>query len=361
MHMTRQNRGAVTARSLHTAYRAGRAIGKYAAKAYKSYSKPKSSGAKASIAPSQITTYQTDVKSVYRRKRASKRRRAAGKRSARAQLSRELRLVGSKKFHYHGSMQWTTGANQQQFFGFFTYGMGGAGGVDGSGDAKDVLTRMGQDYYDARAQQTQKYYFDTMTTRCAITNTGSNLAYIEMYTMTCKQDVPLYNKDVNISLTAQAPNITTFNTLMTYMQGQQAFLQDAAKAANADTQTAQAVAPMPSFVGVTPFQYRWLCQRFTITDVKRIQISSGNSISYNMKDTKNRCLQYDDTVTGNLARKGITKLYLFRVWGQISTGTDPEPSPTQLDIQIEKDYNVKRIESNLPELSWIGYTDHVEP
>lgn len=359
MHMTRRRPAATQA--LRVAHLAGKAIGKYAANKYNSYSKSKSSAAKASIAPSQITTYQTDVKSVYTRKRGSKRRRRAGKRAARAQLSRELRLVGSKKFHYHGSMQWTTGANQQQFFGFFTYGMGGAGGVDGSGDAKDVLTRMGQDYYDARAQQTQKYYFDTMTTRCAVTNTGSNLAYVEMYTMTCKQDVPLFNVDANISLTAKAPNITTFNTLMTYMQNQQAFLQDAAKAANPDTQTAQAVAPQTSFVGVTPFQYRWLCQRFTISNVKRIQISPGNSISFNMKDTKNRCLQYDDTVTGNMCRKGMTKLYLFRVWGQISTGADPEPSATQLDIQVEKDYNVKRIESNLPELSWIGYTDHVEP
>lgn len=315
-----------------------------------------------SIQPTGITTYQTDVKTSYQRRRAP---RYVKKRAARARkrfISQQLKVLGSKKFHYHGSMNWATTTPNQAMFGFFTYGMAGIGGVEGSGEVKDVITRMTRDDAsgDTRGLTSRKFFFDTMTTRCSLTNTGTTLAYVEMYTCICRKDIPVFFVDTTAGAPAVAPNIYNFTSFMNYAQTQQGALTTAAAVANADQQTSAAFVPQWTTDGVTPFQFRWFCQRFTITACKRFQISGGNSISFQMKDTKNRSITYDNEVESLFAKAGWTKLYLFRVWGQIAAGTDPEPSTTTLTIDIEKDYNIKRLDSNLPELAYINYTNHAE-
>lgn len=339
---------------------------KYAYNKWKG-SKSRSTKRAQSAAPRGITTYQTDVKQVYRSRRTTPRARKGYRRSNARFLAHELRLLPQKKYHYHGTMQWQTPLNTQGFFGYFTYGMSGNGGVDGSGDLTDLLGRAGVDTNAADAGRTgaantTKYFLDTMTCRTNVTNTGTNLAFVEVYTCYCRRDIPRYYYGA-LATDPVSANITSFNT----MWGQATSINfnppvlTAGNGQNNTLQTGATGTPSQNSAGVTPFQFRWFCQRWKITDVKRFQISPGNSISFDHKDTKNRRIELDEEVLGNFAKKGWTKLYLFRVWGGIGTGADPEPTATQLDVEIEKDYAYKRLDSAVPELNYIRYTNNTEP
>lgn len=322
----------------------------------------RSSAPQSSIAPTGITSFQKDYKTVYTKKRAPRKVRKRASRKRKQFLGQQLRLLGSKKFHYHGSMFWNTVQGSQNFFGFLTYDMAGTGGVDGSGDVRDVLTRMGaSDEAAAGTWQSSRYYFDTMSARCSLTNVGSTGVYLEMYTMICRQDIPLFEIDAVLAGTAQSPTIPTMGAILTYAQGQQGQLP-AGTGALADTRTSTATSPSTSADGVTPFQFRWLCSRFKIVKVQRFQVNPGNPISFSMQDTKNRSIIYDEQVRGNICRKGWTKMYLFRQWGVTdNTAGDPEPAPTQVTIDIEKDYVVKKLVSNANTLSYMNYTNHLQP
>lgn len=333
---------------------AGRKVANY-------FSKSNTGSSQRSIAPTGITSFQKDYKTVYTKKRAPRRVRKRAKRSRQRFLGQQLRLLGSRKFHYHGSMFWNTVQGSQNMFGFMTYGMGGTGGVDGSGDVRDVLTRMGASDEAGGQWQSSRYYFDTMSARCSLTNVGSTGVYLEMYTMVCRQDIPLFEVDAVLAGTAQAPTIPNMGSILTYAQGQQAQLP-AGTGPLTDTRTTAATSPSVSADGVTPFQFRWLCSRFKIVKVQRLQINPGNAISFSMNDTKNRSINYDEQVRGLIARKGWTKMYVFRQWGVTdNTAGDPEPAPTQVTIDIEKDYVVKKLTSNINTLSYMNYTNHLQP
>lgn len=349
--MVTRSRGGATYQGMKMAVNAGRAI----SKAYQSYkrSRPSSGGhtlnKRRSTEPSGITTYQSDVRSTYRYKRAPRKLRTKWKKSRRQFTTNLLKTLASKKYHYSGNQLNSTAASAQNFFGFFTYGMNGNGGVDGSGDLEDLRLRLGASTVKdpnvtGDVSAVTKYFFDTMAGRCNLTNGSGNLAYIEVYTCRCRKDVPIdfgttFRQFINNATTAARQPL-------------------GASAASTTQQTSATATPNATTIGTTPFQYRWFCQRFKIQSVKRFQISPGNSISWEFKDTKNRCFVPDNQEQALLAKAGWTTLYLFRQWGaSVNSSSTPVESATTVTFEVEKDYNVKVMSAQTPELNYVTYTN----
>lgn len=332
---------------------AGKGVGNYL-KRKRSGGSQQSSKRRTGTAPTGLTTYQHDVKQTYRYKRAPKKLRKKWKKSRKRFTSNLLKTLSSKKYHYSGNLTMGTTQGKQAFYGLFTYGMNGTGGIDGSGDLEDLRQRLGAGIINqpdqasgVTAQFCTKYFFDTMAGRANLTNTGSNLAFIEIYTMRCRQDIPIDFATTFYQLVARSTGSPHQSSVTT--------------AANSTLSTSATSSPDQTFVGVTPFQYRWLCQRFKIMNVKRLQLAAGNSISWSFEDTKNRCFVPDNQEQNLLAKRGWTTLYLFRIWGQTAVvSSTPTELPVSIVAEFEKDYNVKVMAAQTPELNYITYTNNSE-
>lgn len=331
--------------------RAANAIGA-AYKAYKSRSQTKTKTESQKQGIQGITTFQKDYKTVYRYKRAPRRLRRKWKRSRRTFISNLLKQEGSRKYHYHGSQAWTTAANTQGFFGWFNNGVGGTGGVDGSADLYDVFNRLD---IETRANGTgadavqggrlsRRYYMDHMRSRVVLTNTGTNPIFWEIYECTSRKDIPT-NEFNNLSQMISNLNSPLYQATLNVTQGQ--------GAANSGTKTNAAGIPSPTASGVTPFQYRHFCQNFKVNKVTRLQASAGNTVSFDASTPRNTTINWDDYAS-LCCKKYVTKLFLVRQWGAV-TAANPDNSPSSAVFEVERDYNVKLLDTHVPELNYITY------
>lgn len=308
-----------------------------------------------------VTTFQKDVKQVYRYKRAPTRLRRKWKAARRSFTSNLLKAEGSRKFHYTGNMTWTTAANAQAWYGWFNYGVNGSGGVDGSGDMADVWTRLDSenrlngtpsDQVEGGANS-RRFYFDHMRARIVLTNTGSTPIFWEIYECTARKDVPV---------TPEGGTLQQFYSTVAQQNYQGSFSTASGQAgvANTTLQTSAASRPNKNTTGVTPFQFRHFCQNFKINKVTRLQAAAGNTVSFDASNPRNVVVNWDNYLD-LLAKKGVTKLYLVRQWGTIETISGaPQNSASSAVCEVEKDYNVKMLDTHNPQLNYFTYTNTTE-
>lgn len=323
--------------------------------AYKSYKGRSKSATKTSVKREGlqgITTFQKDVKQVYRYKKAPRRLRTRWRKDRKTFTSNLLKAEGSRKFHYHGSQTWATAANQQGFYGWFTYGFNGNGGADGSGDVGDIFTRLDIENrtrgtvadQNENGANSRRMFFDHMRSRVVLTNTGTTPIFWEVYECLSRNDIPI---------TPEGGNLINFEG---YMQSsnEQATLDAVAGAAQTKFFTSATSLPSVNSSGVTPFQFRKFCQAFKILKVTRLQAAPGNTVSFDASQPRNITVAWD-TVLPHMAKKNITKLYLVRQWGAV-TSANPNNSPSSAVFEVEKDYNVKVLDTHLPQLNYMTYT-----
>lgn len=297
-----------------------------------------------------FSTYQQDVKKVYKAKRKTKRSTRAYK----SFLSKELKTLQPRKYHYNATRFYATSQNAQGFQLFCTYGMDGTGGLDGSGDLLDLTNRVILDNplptQESNQFQTRRLYFDSMSGRCNFTNTGSAVAFVEVYTCKCRRDMAV--GVWGSTLDAMITNMTSSQFNPPSIGG--------AVGAQTTTQTAAAVSPSYNTVGVTPFQFRPFCQYFKITDVTRVMIQPNQSSYFNFRDPKKRKFEHMEDAIGLLCNKKWTTVYLFRQWGETiaGTGNATTVSASNVNYEFDKDYVVKLHEQTVPRLSYIKYSNN---
>lgn len=304
-----------------------------------------------------VTTYQKDVKTAYRYKRAPTRVRRRAKRSYRSWISNMLKSEGSRKFHYNGDQIWTTGQNQQAFFGWMNYGANGTGGFDGSGDLGDIFTRMDNELRTngTTSDNTQggglsrRYYLDNMKARAILTNTGAGPIFFEIYECYARKDIPL----------SEATTLQLFLNQMANGAFQATLVNSAGQAGvpNPSKQTSGVGLPNKNSAGVTPFQFRHFCQNWKITKSTRFQCAPGNSISFDCGSPKNITVNWDDYQL-LMAKRGVTKLTLVRQWGNVENiGGTAQNVASSCAVEVSKDYNVKLLDTKLPESNYMTYTN----
>lgn len=298
------------------------------------------------VAPTGITTFHSDYKTTYKGK--GRRRVNKGYKRFRSNL---LRHLPSQKYHYNGSMTWVVGANNQNFFGWTTYGFDGTGGVDGTGDLLDLVNRAVVDNnvpanVEPGTFQDRRYFVNSLSGRAVITNTGTNDCVVEVYTAICRKDLATAAWGTSWGAYMDQVTNTAFNNP----------ILGNSRGAQSVTQTAAAVNPTRTTVGMTPFQFRPFCQHFNIVDSKRFMLQATKAITFNFRDSKQRQFKHEDAL-GLLFRKGWTKVYLVRQWGETTAaGT----TASQVTCEIEKDYNIKVLEQSVPRLTYISYTNNSE-
>lgn len=254
-------------------------------------------------------------------------------------------------------MTWSTAVGQQGFFGWMNYGVNGTGGVDGTGDLSDIFTRLDAEQRTqgtsaeaaADGRNGRKYFLDHMRARVVLTNTGTNPIFWEIYECTARKDIP----------SNEGATLKTFLNLLPLaaFQGQ---LTGTAKAANTTTQTSASAIPGSAAPGVTPFQYRHFCQNFKITRVTRLQAAAGNTVSFDASNPRNQTVVWDN-VSDLIAKKGMSRLYLVRQWGAVvANAGNPTNSASTAVCEVEKDYNVKLLDREVPEFNYITYTNNIE-
>lgn len=306
-----------------------------------------------------VTTYQKDVKTAYRYKRAPTQVRRRAKRSYRTWISNMLKSEGSRKFHYSGDQTWTTAQNQQGFFGWFNYGCNGLGGFDGSADLVDIFQRMDKELRLGGTVSDQadggglarRYYLDNMKARAVMTNTGAGPIFWEVYECYARKDIPI----------TEATTLQNFFNNMSNSAFQASYPNSGASAPGAPNTAAQISGtslPNKNTVGVTPFQFRHFCQNFKITKVTRFQCAPGNTISFDCGSPKNITVNWDN-YNLLLAKRGVTKLTLCRQWGNVfqpGSGS-AQNSASSAAIEIQKDYNCKVLDTQLPQSNYMTYTN----
>lgn len=339
--------------------RAANMIGS-AYKAYKGRSLTKSKTSSQRSGLQGITTFQKDVKQVYRYKRAPKKLRRKWKRSRQAYVANTLKAVASRKYHYSGNMSWTTTQGTQGWFGWMNYGANGVGGVDGSGDMADVQYRLDLENRSngTPADQSEggpnarKYYFDHMRARIVLTNTGTTPIFWEIFECTARKDVA-----VGFANTLQGIYTAVANAVYQGLIGPSGTGFPAG--ANPTNQTSAASRPVKTTTGVTPFQFRDFCQKFKISRVTRLQAAPGNTVSFDASQPRNITVAWDN-YQDLIAKKGLTKVYLVRQWGAVIAGTPPTESASSAVCEVEKDYNCKVLDTHAPQLNYFTYTNNVE-
>lgn len=297
-----------------------------------------------------ITTFQKDVKQVYRYKRAPRRLRKRWQRNRKTFTSNLLKAEGSRKYHYHGSQAWTSTAGNQAWYGWSTYGINGNGGADGTGDMGDIFIRLNQELavqgtvadQNAGATASRRYYMDHMRARIVLTNTGTTPIFWEVYECIARKDSPSATQGTNMQ--------GFFNN----MQTQQGIVTGSAAAVDTAKNVSATSAPLVTTAGVTPFQYRHFCQCFKVLKVTRLQAAPGNTVSFDSSQGRNVTVTWDN-VTDLLAKKGLTKFYVVRQWGAV-TAAAPNNSASSAVFEIERDYNVKVLDKSVPELNYMTYT-----
>lgn len=326
----------------------GRGYGILNRKTMRSMGRKKAGNARAA---KSFTTFQHDVKKTYKGKGRLTRRK---RRSYKSNLYKELKLVQPRKYHYNGSRLVTTSQGQQTFTGIFTYGMDGTGGADGSGDLLDLTNRVVIDNQlttavEPNTFQNRRFYFETMNGRVQITNTGSQIGYVEVYTCLCRRDMA--TGVWGNSFDAMIANMTNIQFTGNPGLGN-------STGAQTTTQTGTMSHPTHNTVGMTPFQFRPFCQYFKITDVTRLNIEAGKSVNFNFSDRRRRCFEHQEDAVGLLTNRRWTTCYLFRQWGQTITASGVTAiAASQMSFEYDKDYVVKLMEQSIPRLGYITYTN----
>lgn len=323
-------------------------------------SQRKSRSYKPRVGITGVTTFQKDVKTAYRFKRAPTRVRRKAKRSYRSFISNLLRSEGSRKFQYAGTNIWATTQNNQGMFGWFNYGANGVGGMDGSADIGDVFLRMDREFRVNGTSSDQaeggglarRLYLDSMQSKITFTNTGATSCFWEIYECYARKDIPLSEAN-------------TLKVFLTQMQNGafQASLQNTGSTAPGAPNTPSAIigTALPTYLsnGMTPFQFRHFCQNFKIVKVTRLQAEAGRAVSFDSRSPKNVTVNFDD-YNLLLAKRGVTKLTLVRQWGQMENyGGSPQPSPSECAVELDKTYNAKVLDTKLPQLNYQRYGNSV--
>lgn len=302
-----------------------------------------------------ITTFQKDVKQSYRYRRAPNRLRRKWRRSSRSWTNNQLKNATSRKYHYSGTARWQTTAGRQGWFGFLNYGMKGTGGYDGTGDVSDVWTRINlqerpQNTLTDGGEQARRMYFDRCNATCTLTNAGTTAVHFELFECYARDDMPLS------MITGGTATLETYFDEVAAPFHQADLDDNGPGAPNSFNQTSEVLNPDSSFLGMTPFDFRYFCQKWKITKVTRMQCSPGNTISFDCSLKRQVRLSWDDAQP-LFSKKGVTKMYLVRQWGRTVSTPAVGTSASDVVFNIEKDYTVKILDNKLPELNWLGYTN----
>lgn len=251
-------------------------------------------------------TYDNDFKTDYRHRRMPRRRRRRWVKFVRKINAVTLRnQQGLRRVIYHQILTYAPAIDQTQFGGSLLYAADGdplTGHADMGNLFRQHLTAAvfnSENDLTVAQPAERMLHFESAQVEVTMRNVGSDTAIVEVYRVVCRKQH------------AQT-NASAFNTIggvysLGFLKQGQIF----------DIESGQVVGTAPESaveVGTTPFQSRRFCETFKIYSRKKFQIAAGNTISFILKDPRNRVINAQN-VRGQLFIPRHTHGYFYQIYG----------------------------------------------
>lgn len=204
---------------------------------------------------------------------------------------------------------------------------GGASGTGSMDDMYDVLVNK----YAAggTAMNGRKFLFGSAVMDVHATNVSENALILEVYEIEAKK--------------------TYTPATVAYDGPEDLFIQgfvDYSPMANTP------LVPSALRLGTTPFNCKLFCQYFTVKTKRRLQVSPGEVVSFQIRDSTNRFIAGNMLGKPNVGwRKGECKGYFFQIYG--SPQLDPVALPPfnispacSMKFSVIKSYSFKQLDSD---------------
>lgn len=255
---------------------------------------------------SQPLTYDNDFKTDYRYRRMPRRRRRRWRRFSRKVNAVVLRSQqGLKKVINHANTVVTTTAGSSGFAGSLLYSADGSVNFNSADIGQIFRGHLGSGVFNdennlAVTQASQKVlHFESAQLEITMRNTGLTTAIVEVYRVVCRRQ--------HAQTTTDAGNTITGIYQLGFVKQGQIFDIETSLTVGTGIETA-------TEIGTTPFQSKRFCQTFKIYSRKKFQIAAGNTVSFILKDPRNRKLTAENC-RSQLFFPKHTHGYFFQVYG----------------------------------------------
>ena len=251
-------------------------------------------------------TYDNDFKTDYRHRRMPRRRRRRWVKFVRKVNAVTLRnQQGLRKVIYHQVLTYAPAIDSCAFGGSLLYTSDGdpvTGHADISNIFRNHLTAAvfnSENDLTVTGPAQKVLHFESAQLEVTMRNVGSDTAIVEVYRVVCRRQ--------HTQTQASAfNNIGGVYSLGFLKQGQ---IFDIESGQVVGTSVESAVE-----IGTTPFQSKRFCETFKIYSRKKFQIAAGNTVSFILKDARNRVLNAENS-RGNLFFPRHTHGYFYQVYG----------------------------------------------
>lgn len=202
-------------------------------------------------------------------------------------------------------------------------------GLSGTGSMDDIFDVLTNKYAAGGSAMTgRRFLFGSAVLDIHVTNIGDATAILEVYEIVAKQTY------TPASVAYDGPEDIFIQGFVDY-------------APMANTQ----LVPSAVRLGTTPFNCKLFCQYFTVKSKRRIHVTPGEVVSFQLRDSKNRFIAGNMIGKPNVGwRKNECQGYFFQTYGAPRAAGDDLPSdfapPVNLKMISIKSYSFKQLDAD---------------
>lgn len=263
-----------------------------------------------SLSTSAPLTTQYDSRRLYKYKRMPRRKRRAW-----VKFSRKVQAVtnalATHYLSYTSTSTQSPAAGTQAYGSALVYGVSGISQTHGNHDIREIVADLG---FTSSKQFKLIFKSATLDAEWSTPTTNTCSVTLDMYEVIIRKDIPQ----------ATSNNIGDM------------FYEGINSLTKAPGSTNHLVA---GAVGVTPFQSKLFCQNIKILSKTRVLMSPGQTCHKEVRDAKNRYLQYTDAYNHMMGKAGWTRGF-FWVAEAVTDGVLFSPSFT-INYADIRNYNVQ--------------------
>lgn len=286
-----------------------------------SISRTKTQTTKSRARESAPLTYDNDFKTDYRYRRMPRRRRRRWVRFVKKVNAVTLRQQQGLKKIIFRRLQSLNSANGSCAFTELMLYSGDGSSANHAADLGEIFRgHLGATEFDQANDMSvaintntqKKLHFESSQLEVTVKNTGTNKAILEVYYIRCRKQ--------HAQTTADQYNCVSGVFELGFKKQEQ--VVDDEEANNIG------LGPQNQFqIGTTPFQSPRFCSTFKILKRKKFTVAPGNSVSWILKDPRNRTIEANN-VRSELFLPFTTHGYFMQSYGEPGLfGPDP-PQPT---------------------------------
>ena len=279
-------------------------------------------------------TYDNDFKTDYRHRRMPRRRRRRWVKFVRKVNAVTLRnQQGLRKVIFRTLLTYSPLADLTSYGGSLLYSADGdplQGQADVGNLFRNHLTAAvfnSENDLTAVGPAERMLHFESAQLEVTMRNVGTDTAIVEVYRVVCRKMHAQTNASVN--------NTIGGVYALGFIKQGQIFDIESGQVVGTNPET-------PTEIGTTPFQSRRFCETYKIYSRKKFQIAAGNTVSFILKDPRNRVINAQN-VRSQLCMPRNTHGYFYQIYGApgVITGTAHQAVPASVVVSETRKYQYR--------------------